>query len=636
MARSLFRTWFLPRLLSSVWSLSWEWPVDIGRYHRLARVASIVVLAWSVAQVQAQTFTKIIDTGITSRINDTRSASWGDYNGDGWLDLFISTSGEDELYRNNGDGTFSEALQPAITSNAAPSNSALWVDYDADGDLDLYVSRWERQLGAPNVLYANDGQGNFLEVTDHPLVQDINATWVSAWGDMDNDGDLDVFVPSNEELPSYLYRNDAGVYSADTSVAFVERPYVARTVNWVDYDEDGDLDMFILTRQRLEPEDTYMPLYRNMLAETGEAVFEEDRTTAMAFLRSALPFVAGAWFDYDSDGDLDLYVTNSIAGPGSENQLFENFFGEFIIVEGHPLANYSEANAGLCWGDFDNDGYEDLYVAVNRFFTPRPNRYFQSDEEGQLQPINEPPYTTDFGLYAGCAVADYDNDGDLDLYLTTGGVHGPAHQAENVLYRNDDGNESAWVNIALRGAGANPFAIGARVLVEATISGDSRTQSRYLLSNTTGHLDQSSQRLHVGLGDATHIERITVRWPTGNEETYEDVAINQFLKITEGQGAQPVAQEAHALLPATAVLHPAYPNPVVETTTLSYTLPEAATVRLVVYDSLGRTVQTLEEAYQPAGSYSQSIDATQWATGVYHYRLNVDGSSQTGSFAVMR
>lgn len=584
----------------------------------------------------AQTFTKVTDTGITSSTNDTRGASWGDYDGDGWLDLYLAVNGQDELYRNNGDGSFSARMQQDIAMNAGSSNSALWIDYDADNDLDLYVSRWAQQSGQANLLYANDGNGGFSRVLDHPIVQDINSTWVSAWGDVDNDGDLDVFVPSNEDLPSYFYRNDNGVYTRVDEVAFLDRVYDARTVNWVDYDEDGDLDLFILNRTALSAQGEYMQTYRNLLAETGEMTFEENRTTAMALLRLGSVFVAGGWFDFDNDGDLDLYVTNSVAGPGSENLLFENFFGEFIEVPIHPLEEYSEANAGMCWGDFDNDGDEDMYIASNRFTTPRPNRYYRSDGNGLLMSVNEPPYTTDFGLYSGCAVADYDNDGDLDLYVTTGGVHGVPSQDTNVLYRNVDGNQQTWVNIALRSPGNNPYAIGARVWLQATINGEARVQSRYLLGNTMGHLDQSSQRLHFGLADATQIDQITIRWPTGNEETYRDFAVNQFLTITEGEGAEPVAQEAPTQVSSEVVLHAAYPNPVRERTTLSYTLPEAATVRLTVYDGLGRSVKTLVDEYKTPGYYHVPVHAIQWATGMYHYRLDVDGAVVSGAFAVVR
>lgn len=621
-----------------------------GRSNRFtARLWGCFVVSWFVATAFGQTFTKTTDTGLGVSASDAQGASWGDANGDGWLDLFVAANGQDELYLNNGNGTFTRSGQAEIDRDAETSISALWVDFDGDGDLDVYVSRWREANPNPNVpgqgppmpnlLYVNDGHGHFSQAENHPTLAAVNATWTTAWADVDKDGDLDVFIPSTAGAASFFMLNDAGTYGSTPSFPFVWGAFNARTTNWIDYDMDGDQDLFILNRPQ-GPGGAFLQTYQNLLLETGTLAFRENRTTAMALFLTPipLPYVAGGWLDYDSDGDLDLYVINDSANGGFENTLFENFFGEFVLEDRHPLAAYTASNSGMCWGDFDNDGDEDLYLTVNRASpagpNPRPNRFYRSDGHGPLESVNAPPYTTDIGHYAGCAVADYDNDGDLDLYVTTASG-GPGDVPPDVLYRNDDGNAKAWINLTLRSSTANTFALGARVEVEAMLSGERRVQTRYLHGNTTGHRDQSSQRLHFGLADATQIESITVYWSTGEPETYEQVAVNQFLHIMQGQGIRSVARETTEQLTASVVLHAAYPNPASTQTRLSYTLAEPSAVRLEVYDSLGRLVKALVDTYHSAGTAQVVVETANWAPGVYHYRLHTVPQVQSGFFTVV-
>jgi len=351
----------------------------------------------------------------------------GDFDNDGYPDIYVSNYGVNVLYHNNGNGTFSDVAKKAGVSGDECSVGAVWFDYDNDGFLDLYVGNYidfDPQYnyyyapdgfpgpmaydGQPDILYRNNGDGTFSDVTNEMGVfnRDGRAMGVGA-ADYDNDGFVDIFV-SNDHMNNYLYHNQEGKGFVDkgimSGVAFnqIGEATISMSVDFADYNNDGLLDLFV-------SDDVYCSLYRN----EGNGVFSEMSYNAgIAVACGQFVGWASTFIDYDNDGDLDIFKINGELKHlyGQEDQLFEN------------------------------DGNE-KFIDVS---TERGS-YFQQELVGR-----------------GASFADFDNDGDIDAYIVNLNDKG-------ALLRNNKGNENNWIALQLVGDESNRDGIGARVTV---VSGD--------------------------------------------------------------------------------------------------------------------------------------------------------------------
>jgi len=279
-----------------------------------------------------------------------------------------------------------------------------WGDFDNDGDLDLYLA--DAGTANNNNLLRNDGGGTFVDVTSVPL-DNGGSGRTAVWGDYDNDGDLDLYL-SNFGSANKLFRNDGGETFTDVTSAPLDDADIGRGAAWGDYDNDGDLDLYLANLDtanklfRNEGDDTFVDATGGPLGDTGAG----NGVT---------------WGDFDNDGDLDLYLVND----NSANKLFRNEGGgTFADATAGPLGD-AASGQGATWGDYDNDGDLDLYLS--NFGTA--NKLFRNDGGGSfVDDTGGPLGDEDFGL--GVAWGDYDNDGDLDLYLAN-------VNTANKLFRND-------------------------------------------------------------------------------------------------------------------------------------------------------------------------------------------------------
>lgn len=467
---------------------------------------------------RAQYFEQVGDSPINSSGGASRSAAFVDVDGDGFLDVFISNgpeSGQDNtLYMNQGDGTFSDNVSSPITSDDSPSDGATWGDVDNDGDLDLYVANW---WGKQNLFYLNDGAGNFTKKEDRTLTRGTYSETAS-WADFNKDGYLDLYV-TNSSLNftgagNNLATSDGdGRYTDNSANPIVIPRQDSRSINWVDYDNDGDLDLFISN----ENNDTNI-LYRN-----DEGVFHALENAPIVTNRASS--MGSSWADYDNDGDLDLFVANYNANA----RFYRNEGNDVFNPVTNNLTSQTGYSFGTAWGDIDNDGDLDLFVA-NAFKTnPREkveNFLYINEGNDLFTKVDNDVVATDLGWTYGAAMGDYDNDGFLDL--VTARTDGPEN---NVLYHNL-GNDNNWVNISLEGVVSNGSAIGAKVRIKATIGGETIWQMREV-SSQSGYNCQNSLRVHFGLGAATKIDSLIVEWPLGEKDYYKDIDANQFLKYQE-------------------------------------------------------------------------------------------------------
>jgi cytochrome c peroxidase len=470
--------------------------------------------------------------------------AWADYDGDGWLDLYVTDfgtpqkPGANRLYRNNGDGTFSlSPLAEQVALPEAKSGGAVWADYNNDGWPDLYVANW----GA-NTLFRNDGGQGFTDVTAAAGVGDIANGKTASWGDFDDDGFLDLYVANWSCTPSCgrpvtgdpdrLYRNNGdGTFSDVTRLLNHKTAGAGFIAGFVDYDNDGDLDIYLVNDEFVNPVGN--ALWRNDGPGCDGWCFTEVSEEAGANQR-----VMGMGLgigDVNNDLHLDLYFTN--VGPST---LLLNQ-GDGTFVNGAAEAGVSTPKA-IGWGtvifDFDNDGWQDIYLAqMTRTdggvgFNP----LFRNNGDGTFTDLAATGGASDPGKSIGVSVADYDRDGYLDLIV---GNFDEGYR----LYRNtlgDSGLGGNWFALGLSGDGpVNRDAVGARVYLTGS---DGLVQMRQV-TNSTGLGGNSALELHFGLG-AAEVQWARVVWPDGREERLDGLATKARYSLA--YGGEPVQVDGPA------------------------------------------------------------------------------------------
>jgi hypothetical protein len=469
-------------------------------------------------------FTKITDRNI---VNDGLGAStacaWGDYNNDGWPDLFVNNRDQRNfLYRNNGDGTFERITTGHMVTNVTTHLSGVWGDYNNDGYLDMFAANGGSVDGAQrNFLYYNNGDGTFSQpptTAVGTIVTDVGGFLGAAWGDYDDDGFLDVFV-ANYFASNWLYHNIGGTTFERTGGIGSGSAEGA----WADYDNDGDLDLLILKYSGGNN-----LLYRN----DGHGLF--TRVTTGPIPNEGASSAGGSWGDYDNDGFFDLFVSNFPAG----RDLFYRNHGDgtFDKINQSPLVSDTPDTYGAAWADYDNDGFLDLFVC-NGFFGDGglDNYLFHNKGDGTFEKHLTGSLANDQGHSIGCAWADYDNDGFLDLFVANATTYEGGVPENNFLYRNN-GNANKWLKVHCVGTVSNRGGIGAKVRVKANYAGQDRWQLRQIASSD-GRIGGSLEA-HFGLGDATTIQTLRIEWPSGIVQELHDVPVNESRTIVEPAGLQ--------------------------------------------------------------------------------------------------
>jgi len=468
------------------------------------------------------TFTRVTAGPIATEGKYSNRGTWVDYDNDGDLDLFVANGGlttslpankTNYLYRNDGSGTFTKITSGPVVEDVGKFYGGSWGDYDNDGYLDLFVAN-----GAPrtNFFYRNQGDGTFIKVTNTPLDKDVGEHNPGNWGDYDNDGHLDLLV-ADSNTPRLLYHNNGQAnFTCITEGPLVTDLTAAMGSEWVDYDNDGDLDVFMPNSDDLTPK--LNSLYRN----EGQGAFTPITTGAP--VTNEAVHMSSVWGDYDNDGDPDLYVC---VRQYRTNFLYENNGdGTFLeITNGAPIPEVGSVAAA--WGDYDNDGFLDLFVARglggNRLYRNNGNRTFTRIDAG---PGADAGY-----LSVGCDWGDYDNDGFLDLFVANTAVADPPQRLMNNFLYHNEGNTNHWLKVKLVGTVSNRAAIGAKVRVLASLGGTSRWQLREISvgCNFSGH----NLLPHFGLRDAQKADVVRIEWPSGIVQELRDVPANHTLTVSE-------------------------------------------------------------------------------------------------------
>ncbi|HTD53221.1 MAG TPA: CRTAC1 family protein [Thermoanaerobaculia bacterium] len=488
--------------------------------------------------------------------------AWLDYDNDGWMDLYVVQSGpfppngspraQDRLYHNNGDGTFTDVTEKAGLKDSAYGMGVVAADYDNDGYVDLFVTNFGR-----NILYHNNGNGTFTDVTEKAGVAGSGWSTSAAFADFDGDGLLDLFVtryldysveknyfcgdlnagkrdychPSlYPPIGNLLYRNNGDGTFTDVSESSGIASSLGKGLGVVvsDFDDDGRPDIYVA-------DDTTMNLVFHNL---GGMKFED-----VSLLSGAGVSVAGQAFggmgvdagDLDGDGRIDVVVANFEAEP---NSFFRNLgsmvFEDASAVSGFGPPHFYFSGFGLNLFDAANAGRLDAFIAnghvleVPRMqgvtYAERPFLMW-NDGKGHFRErgCGEPFRRQLVGR--GSAVADYDNDGALDIAVSNSG--GPLE-----LLRND-GKHGGWIGFLLRGKKSNRQGIGARVTLET----DAGRQVREVKAGGS-YLSSSDPRVHFGIGTSS-VRRVLIRWPSGILQEVRDIHPGQYQTIEEAAGERP-------------------------------------------------------------------------------------------------
>jgi len=463
------------------------------------------------------TFTKL-QNDPSANAGKSGAVSWVDQNGDGFLDLFIfaGSTGLRHLYTNNQAGGFNRVTTGKLVTDSG-GGAGVWGDYDNDGREDLFVV--SLLPGGKNFVYHNGGEGQFERITTNQLAVPGGFFTLPSWADYDRDGLLDAFF-TDWDHPNRLYHNlGGGLFQIVTNSIVVSDPSRNSNGNsWCDYDNDGYPDLLVCNRNG----PTW--LYHNDAGGRFTKI-----TNNVGTLTAGSSSVG--WADYDNDGDMDLFVTGN--GNGRRRILFRNEGGGSFVVAtnlGSLTSDIGEDSA-VAWGDYDNDGDLDLFIASGALKSPTNgfrDFLYRNNGDGTFTRIVTGSLVNDNGEASGAAWGDFNNDGFLDLYVANAQNLAPE---KNALYLNN-GNTNAWITVRCEGRVSNASAIGAKVRLLASIGSRQFWQMREI-SGSTCLGSQSSREVHFGLGDATNVLALRIEWPSGIVQELASVPLRQHLIVRE-------------------------------------------------------------------------------------------------------
>src|SRR4029453_7066502 len=447
------------------------------------------------------TFTDVtVKAGLT-RDSFGMGVAAADYDGDGFQDLYVTSYGRNTLFKNSGNGSFVDVTEKAGVAAPGWSTCAVWFDFDNDGKLDLFVSSFVYYDRSLNVLCADDqdrryyciprhykpsasrlfrhnGNGTFTDVSrESGIANSPGKSFGAVATDVNNDGWMDLFV-ANDTMPNFLFVNQGGKRFEESGlvsgVAFSQagKPRSGMGVDAADYDGDGWQDLFVAN---IDYE--FFSLYHN-----NKDVTFTDEPREIAAATQLLSGWGLRFFDYDNDGDPDL-----------------------LLVNGHPDDFVEMHNARVKYR-------EPLVMFLNtgrhfKNFSKNSGAVFARDFSGR-----------------GMATGDFDNDGDLDVLISNNGE-------APLLLRNDGGNRNNWLGLELIATKSNPSAVG------AVITGEAGGVKRSRLKTAGGsYLSAHDPREILGLGTAARVDRLEIRWPSGQVDRLTNLPANRYVKLTEGKG----------------------------------------------------------------------------------------------------
>lgn len=550
------------------------------------------------------------DVAVTLGVNDAGAGQgvvFLDVNNDGYLDIFlVNNNTPSKLWINTNGLSFTESSTSWGTNITYPTRGVSAADFNNDGYIDILIGAWQNLL----ILYKNTGSAFVNYTTTAGLAFSSYGGSIN-WFDYNMDGKIDVLCANNGLPPrlNYLFRNDnLNSFTNVTLIAGLIDSNSTLCLASGDYDNDGDLDMFCGNQTNIGSTTTSY-LYKN----NGDGTFTD--VTASSGITTNYYTWGCEWGDYNNDGYLDLFISNTTGF----NQLFKNN-GNGTFTDVAPAVGVAEMGQSYScgWADYDNDGDLDLYVARGQNYEDKMYR----NDGTTFTDVSTSVGMGDLRHSACCSWGDYNNDGFLDLYLVNNGT-------ENRLYKNNAGNSNNWVIFKLQGVTTNRSAIGTRV----TVKTGSLKQIREVEGGSGGK-GQNSLPVEFGLGSASVIDSLTIRWQSGTIQSFTNVAVNQIITIIEGQSIY--VKNLNVGTPEKYILEQNYPNPFNQTTVINYQIPLSGRVILKVYDISGKEIAVLLDSYQNSGGYSITFNADKLTSGIYFYNLQTDNFTETKKMILVK
>lgn len=525
--------------------------------------------------------------------------SFADFDNDGWDDLtYASDDGIEIYFLKNNNGIFNLVTLNGI-SNTSNTKQVLWIDYDNDGDLDFFTT----SLEGVNKFYTNDGDMNFTDVSDTiGLFQNDLLTFGASFADIDNDGDLDVFISNRDsENHNYLYRNDLGLYTDITDSSGISLdPQFSFCTAFFDYNKDGFQDIYIANDK---PENINR-LYKNL----GDGTFVDVSISSGAGIDiNAMTTTIG---DYNNDGWFDIYVTNTPEG----NVLLKNNGDEtFTDVAVETGTTFDSVGWGAVFLDADLDGLLDLYVSgsldgsVSSYLS---SAFYHQQNDGTFLIPQDIGFESDTRESYSNAIGDINNDGQPDIVV--------GNNSENIfLWENTSSNTNNWLKVNLEGVTTNRNGIGNTIEIHV----DGQSQYRVTLAGE-GYLSQNSFYEFFGIGTANEIDYIKVTWTgTDIEDVVYDIQPNQTITIKEGNGILSSPDQSIERISI-------YPNPSNDGV-FKLSTGQNEKIFLRIYDLSGRIICK----YDNLKNHDQ-IDLSAYSKGIYLAKLSSDKKSKTLKIAI--
>lgn len=452
------------------------------------------------------TFTDIADAAGIGEVGYNYGVSIIDYDKDGWEDIYITRrQGPNRLWRNMGNETFTEVAAAAGVDYGGDAKLAVWGDINNDGHIDLFLGT----LNEGDHLYLNDGDGTFSDISTPSGMYAQKECIGAMFGDYDNDGLIDLYCARLADQNT-LYRNMGNnTFSDVTFQTGATDTLTAMGAMFIDYDNDGDQDIYLV-------HDARWPniLYQN----NGQGQFTDVAVPAgVDYAGFGMGVDAG---DINHDGWMDLYISNLYHNTCYLN----NGDGTFTDISTSAGVNDNGMGWSTAFVDVDNDGWQDVYLSNTPFSSiPFPNVLYRNKGDHTFEVISENTSLASGGNGFGMATGDINQDGWPDLIVANS-----VDSRGNELFRNLTSLSHHFVSFLLEGTTSNRSAIGARVDIKANgfWQADAVTAG-------SGWASQNSLRLHFGVGTATNIDSVIIRWPSGQIEYFENLAIDQLHHITE-------------------------------------------------------------------------------------------------------
>ncbi len=520
---------------------------------------------------------QFVNTSVPAARGEKMGASWGDYDNDGYPDLFLTNSREDELYHNEGDGSFVNVTEQAgvVGCHECYTSSGLWWDPDRDGDLDLYVSR----VNGNNIMYENKGDGTFDEVTSKFRLSGAGITWTSVAIDANQDGFLDLYLANDTQENQFFENQEGSIFLESTGPYGLADEGAGMGVTVGDYNNDGLFDIYVTNIFNHHPNPLYTQLPEKNYRDDARAMGVEDTGWGWGT----------HFFDCDHDGDLDLYAVNGVEEKGilfNEEQVdVNNFFFKSLFMEG-------------------TESFEDFSVGSATAGSARAR---------------------------GLEVFDYDDDGDLDLLVANS--RDKPYLYRNEIIKDEQPESKNWIKIWLEGTDSNRDAYGTEVI--AIIDG--KTYHRW--HHGAAFLGQSSKPVHFGLGSAELIDEIRITWPSGLNESVYDIPVNQTLSLREGDNTRITGVQDDILKSSIEAYN--YPNPFDVSTTLRFNVTKTGTLDVKIFSIIGEEVYTTSQLVSRSGEIQISwqgsdVQGENLSPGLYFYTAELEKDRAYGKMVKIR